>query len=174
MPDLETSPLLGKRPLRMEFVDTGIEDRIGATVQSRIPLCFDAMRGNKVVHEFTAFLDFLKSSQFAALKELQMIEIVQAIGLLPCIKSCCLEIRHNFYCPVCDSRQLKRNFLRTDQWPELLQVIETLAALEPVSRSERLGPILLLSLRRILGHFQPSPTHDAVLRRWCYTMLETG
>ncbi|KAK9360773.1 hypothetical protein V1504DRAFT_453911 [Lipomyces starkeyi] len=173
MPDLETSSLLGKRPLRMEFADTGIEDRIGATVQCQIPLCFDAMRGNKVVHDFTAFVDFLKSSQFAALKELQMIEIVQAIGLLPCIKSCCLEIRCNFYCSVCDIRQLKRNFLRTDRWPELLQVIETLAASEPVSRSERLGPILLLSLRRILSHFQPSPTHDAVLRRWCYAMLQS-
>ncbi|KAK9244664.1 hypothetical protein V1506DRAFT_540841 [Lipomyces tetrasporus] len=167
----ETNTVLRRQLVGTQLAGTDNKNGIRAALQLRIPLCFDAMRGNKVVDDFAAFVGFLQSPQFALLDESKMIKIIQAIGLLPCLKSCFLEIRRDFYCPMCDSRQRKRKFPRTDQWPELLQVIESLAGLDVISKSERLRLILLISLRRILSHFQPPSIHDAVLREWCGAML---
>ncbi|KAK9235808.1 hypothetical protein V1525DRAFT_445429 [Lipomyces kononenkoae] len=173
MPELRTSRMLREQLFKAGLCSAEVEGRISETVLNRIPLCFDKTAGNKIVNDFTAFVVFLKSAEFAALEDSQMIEIVTAIGLLPCIKSCWLEVRRDYYCPVCDSPKRKRNSPRRDQWPGLFHVIGSLAGLELVSRSERLGPAVLLSLRRILCHFEPSPTQGDVVRKWCHTMLQS-
>ncbi|KAK9366350.1 hypothetical protein V1509DRAFT_630088 [Lipomyces kononenkoae] len=173
IPELGTSTILGKRLFEADLSSAEDEGRIGETVMGRIPLCFDNAAGWKIVNDFTAFEVFLKSSEFAALEESQIIEIVTAIGLLSCIKSCCLEVRRCYYCPVCDRRKRNRNIPRRDQWPGLLHVIESLTGLDLVSRSERISSAVLLSLRRILCHFQPPPAQDDVVRKWCYAMLQS-
>ncbi|KAK9466961.1 hypothetical protein V1512DRAFT_225198 [Lipomyces arxii] len=124
-------------------------------LQRRTPLCFDSNDQSRITKNWEPFLNYVRSTKYGQLSTAEQSEIIQALGLLSCLRSFKLEARKKLYCSSCDSKRYLRKPERSDSWREIFQVVADLTVVDAIANSEYLKVSLSLALRRILCHFLP-------------------